>query len=234
LHTMYVDKKLSGLQAVQTLSRLNRTCSGKQDTFVLDFRNKPEEIYKAFKPYFEDTPTEPVTETKHLYRLQNQIDELGIIFEDEITEFCGIFFSNLTREPSKNDHAKMNGVLDKAVERFKALDEDHAEEAKSLFVNFQSLYSFLSQIIPYQDTDLEKLYTYLRFLNTKLPKRKEDPLPQLEKEVELQYYRLQKSSEAQQIDLTDGDSKPLKGPTDVGTGRKDEDIALSELIDILN
>jgi type I restriction enzyme, R subunit len=81
---------------------------------------------------------------------------------------------------------------------------------------------------------LEKLYTYLRFLLTKLPKRKDDPLPRIEKEIELQYYRLQKSSEQQQIDLTDGNAKPLKGPSDVGTGRPDEAISLSELIDILN
>lgn len=67
LHTMYVDKKLTGLQAVQTLSRLNRTCAGKEDTFILDFRNSPEEIFKAFKPYYEDTPAEALVDAEHLY-----------------------------------------------------------------------------------------------------------------------------------------------------------------------
>ncbi len=81
LHTMYVDKKLSGLHAVQTLSRLNRTCAGKEDTFVLDFRNKPDEIFNAFKPYYEDTPSEPLTDPQHLYRLQHQIEETALIFE---------------------------------------------------------------------------------------------------------------------------------------------------------
>jgi len=71
LHTMYVDKKLTGLHAVQTLSRLNRICVGKEDTFILDFRNTPEEIFKAFKPYYEDTPTEALTDAQHLYRLQH-------------------------------------------------------------------------------------------------------------------------------------------------------------------
>ena len=75
---MYVDKMLGGIQAVQTLSRLNRTCAGKEDTFVLDFRNKPEEIFTAFKPYYEDTPTEPLTDAQHLYRLQHQIEETGL------------------------------------------------------------------------------------------------------------------------------------------------------------
>ncbi len=95
------------------------------------------------------------------------------------------------------------------------------------------MYGFLSQVIPYQDSDLEKLYTYLRFLLTKLPKRESGPDQHLEDEVELQYYRLQKISEGQ-IDLSTGDAHPLKGPIDVGTGREDEKIRLSELIDILN
>jgi len=92
LHTMYVDKKLSGIQAVQTLSRLNRACAGKEDTFVLDFRNKSEEIYTAFKPFYQDTPVEELTDAQHLYRLQHQIDEAGVIFEEEIDAFCAVYF----------------------------------------------------------------------------------------------------------------------------------------------
>ena len=104
---------------------------------------------------------------------------------------------------------------------------------KTLLVNFRNMYGFLSQVIPYQDSDLEQLYTYLRFLLTKLPKRDTGPGYHLEDEVELQYYRLQKISEGQ-IDLNTGDGKPLKGPSDVGTGQEDQKIKLSELIDILN
>ena len=232
LHTMYVDKKLSGLQAVQTLSRLNRTCPGKEDTFVLDFRNKPEEIYAAFKPYYEDTPTEPLTDAQHLYRLQHQIEEAAIIFEDEVEAFCGVYFKPRRKE-TVHDHAQMNGILDKAVERFKERADEERDEIKSLFVNFRNMYGFLSQVIPYQDSDLEQLYTYLRFLLTKLPKRETGPDQHLDDEVELQYYRLQKISEGQ-IDLTQGEGQPLKGASDVGTGREDEDIRLSELIDLLN
>ena len=88
-------------------------------------------------------------------------------------------------------------------------------------VNFRNMYGFLSQVIPYQDSDLEQLYTYLRFLLTKLPKRDTGPGYHLEEEVELQYYRLQKISKGQ-IDLNTGDGKPLKGPSDVGTGREQE------------
>ena len=232
LHTMYVDRKLTGLQAVQTLSRLNRTCAGKEDTFILDFRNKPEEIFKAFKPYYEDTPTEPLTDAQHLYRLYHQIEELGLIFEEEVKAFCAVYFKPRRKE-TVHDHAAMNGILDQAVDRFKERDEEEREEIKALLVNFRNLYGFLSQVIPYQDSDLEQLYTYLRFLLTKLPKREGDGPADLEDEVELQYYRLQKISEGQ-IDLNTGDGQPLKGPGDVGTGQQDETIRLSELIDILN
>ncbi|OGB28321.1 MAG: type I restriction endonuclease subunit R [Burkholderiales bacterium RIFCSPLOWO2_12_FULL_61_40] len=232
LHTMYVDKKLTGLQAVQTLSRLNRTCAGKEDTFILDFRNKPEEIFKAFKPYYEDTPTDPLTDAQHLYRLHHQIEETGLIYEEEVKAFCAVYFRPRRKE-TLQDHAAMNGVLDQAVERFKDRDEEEREEVKALLVNFRNLYAFLSQVIPYQDSDLEQLYTYLRFLLTKLPRREDGGEVHLEDEVELQYYRLQKISEGQ-IDLTKGDGLPLKGPGDVGTGQGDQDIRLSELIDILN
>jgi type I restriction enzyme R subunit len=232
LHTMYVDKKLTGLQAVQTLSRLNRTCAGKEDTFILDFRNTPEEIFAAFKPFYEDTPSEPLTDAQHLYRLQHQIEETGLIHEEEVTAFCAVYFRPRRKE-TVHDQAEMSGILDQAVERFKERNEDEREEAKTLLVNFRNMYGFLSQVIPYQDSDLEQLYTYLRFLLTKLPKRDTGPGYHLEDEVELQYYRLQKISEGQ-INLNTGDGKPLKGPSDVGTGQDDSEIKLSELIDLLN
>ena len=232
LHTMYVDKKLTGLHAVQTLSRLNRACAGKEDTFILDFRNSPEEIFKAFKPYYEDTPVEPLTDAQHLYRLQHQIEETGLIFEEEVKAFCAVYFRPVRKE-TMHDHAAMNGILDQAVERFKERDEEEREELKALLVNFRNLYGFLSQVIPYQDSDLERLYTYLRFLLTKLPRRKDGGPMHLEDDVELQYYRLQKISEGR-IDLASGSGKPLKGPGDVGTGQEDQKIRLSELIDILN
>ena len=232
LHTMYVDKKLTGLKAVQTLSRLNRTCAGKEDTFILDFRNSPEEIFKAFKPYYEDTPVEALIDAQHLYRLHHQIEETSLIFEEEVQAFCAVYFKPQRKE-TVHDHAAMNGILDKAVERFRQWDEDTREEVKALLVNFRNLYGFLSQVIPYQDSDLEQLYTYLRFLLTKLPRRENAGPVQLEDEVELQYYRLQKISEGQ-IHLNTGDVQPLKGPSDVGTGQNDDEIRLSELIDLLN
>ena len=233
LHTMYVDKKLSGIQAVQTLSRLNRSATGKDDTFVLDFRNKREDIYESFKDYYEVTDAEDLTDPQHMYRLQSQLEEKQIFFSRDVKDFCAVYFASKRKE-TIHDQAKMNGFLDLALERFKDLDEEEQEEFKGLCVNFKNMYAFLSQVIPYQDSDLEELYTYIRFLLTKLPRRASGLAYDLEDEVELEYYRLQKISEGR-IDLNQGKATALKGAGDVGTGQADDDeIALSELIDILN
>ncbi len=233
LHTMYVDKKLSGIQAVQTLSRLNRTAPGKDDTFVLDFRNTQAEIYAAFKDFYEVTRAEKLTDPHHLYRLQGQIDEHQVIHDDEVGQFCAVYFLSKRRQ-SVHDHAKMNNIIDLAVERYKALAEDAQADFKGLLVNFRNMYGFLSQVMPYQDSDLEKLYTYLRFLLTKLPRDASGPGYKVDGDVELEYYRLQKISEGS-IKLGNGEAGELKGPSDVGTGRTEVDEApLSELIKALN
>ncbi|MHB8707998.1 MAG: type I restriction endonuclease subunit R [Desulfuromonadales bacterium] len=231
LHTMYVDKRLSGIQAVQTLSRLNRMAPGKEDTFVLDFVNDTSEIFDSFKPYYESTPLGDDVNPQKLYELQAQLDIYQIFFDQEVEAFCKIFFKS---QNTPGDHAKMNGILDGAVSRFKDLAEDEQEEFRSLLVGFRNLYGFLSQIIPYQDSELEKLYTYLRFLHLKLPKRKSGPVYMFDDEVKLKYYRLQKISEGA-ISLREGEAEPLKGPGDVGTGGAHEEyVELSQLINILN
>jgi type I restriction enzyme R subunit len=164
--------------------------------------------------------------------LQNEIEETRIIFEEEVNAFCAVYFQP-RRTETYHDHQRMNGILDQAVERFKERPAEECDEIKALFVSFRNMYGFLSQIIPYQDTDLECLYIYLRYLLTKLPREKGVPDYHLDEEVELQYYRLQKISEGQ-IELNVGKGNALKAPSDVGTGRDDEQVLLSELIDILN
>jgi len=233
LHTMYVDKRLSGIQAVQTLSRLNRTAAGKEDTFVLDFVNEREEIYTSFKDYYEVTDIGEMPDPHQLYDLQHRIEERRIFTKQEVDTFCEIWFKN-RKQPTPSDHKHMNANLDAAVERYNKLKDEDKELFKGQLVSFRKLYTFLSQIIPYQDSELEKLYTYLRFLLSKLPRRADGPGYQLEDEVDLQYYRLQKISEGS-IDLSKGDPEPLKGPTEVGTkSSTDENVQLSLLVDKLN
>jgi type I restriction enzyme R subunit len=232
LHTMYVDKRLAGIQAVQTLSRLNRTASGKTDTFVLDFVNDPEEIYKAFKPYYEITEKGEDVDPQHLNLLAHTLENWKVFTTAEVNEWCEIWFRN-RMAPTGGEHKHLNALLDLAADRFKELVEEDGLLFKSQLVSFRNLYSFVSQVIPYQDSDHEKLYTYARFLLTKLPMDNDMRSVQIDDEVELKYYRLQKISEGS-IDLKAGEAEPLKGPTDVGTGHPDEEVQLSTLVEKLN
>jgi type I restriction enzyme R subunit len=249
LHTMYVDKKLEGVHAVQTLSRLNRTHPGKEDTFVLDFVNDRDEILKAFQPYYEATRVGDQADPHQLYALQAELAAFGVFTSQEVQAFCEVFFKPKANQ-SPGDHAQLNALLDPAVSRFKALrdelratlpeaewhraKEEAQEEFRAKLHAFRSLYAFLSQVIPYQDSDLEKLYTYARFLIAKLPRRSTGPQYHFDDEVALKFYRLQKISEGA-IVLQTGVGDEVKGPTALGTGLPhDEEIELSRLIDLLN
>jgi len=234
LHTMYVDKRLAGVQAVQTLSRLNRIAPGKEDTFVLDFVNEPHEIFDAFKPYYEVTSRGEAPDPHQLYDLQHRLFEWQLFDQVEIDAVCEVWFKN-RYDPTAGDHQKINATVDKAVERYRALDDDDEQDRfKGQLTSFRSLYGFLSQIIPYQDSDLEKLHTYARFLLVKLRRDPKDFEYCVEDDVSLKYYRLQQIS-AGAIGLSEGEAEPLKGPTEVGTRRAtDEAVPLSSLIEKLN
>jgi type I restriction enzyme R subunit len=233
LHTMYVDKRLAGVQAVQTLSRLNRTHPGKEDTFVLDFVNDTQEILDSFQPYYEQTTVGEQAEPQQLYALQAKMDAQQVYYKAEVEEFSKVFYKPKEYQTT-GDHAKMNACIDPVVNRFKQLDEEKQEEFRGWLTAYRNLYSFLSQVIPFQDSDLEKLYSYIRFLLTKLPKRNTGPVYDFDDEISLKYYRLQKISQGS-IDLKIGVGGEVSGPTDVGTGASHgEKIELSQLIDILN
>lgn len=233
LHTMYVDKRLAGIQAVQTLSRLNRTHPGKEDTFVLDFVNDPEEILAAFQPYYEQTLIGERAEPRQLYELQAKLGAQQVYHSAELEEFCKVFYKPM-RNQTPSDHARMNACIDPAVNRYNQLEDEARETFRNDLVAYRNLYAFMSQVIPFQDSDLEKLYSYIRFLLNKLPRGDRGPVYRFDDEVALKYYRLQKISE-RSIRLEAGKGGEVAGPTAVGTGiARGEQIELSKLIDILN
>ena len=233
LQTMYVVKKLAGVQAVQTLSRLNRMAPGKARTFVLDFVNEEDDIYKAFKPYYETTPIGENADPHRLSELQYRLLEWAIFAPDDVSAFAEVWY-RATRNHSATDHRRMNAVLDPVVQRFREREESEKEEFRGQLTAYRNLYAFLSQIIPYQDIELEKLYAFVRNLLAKLPPPGDGHAFVLDDEVALQFFRLQQMTEGA-IDLSKGEVDPLKGPTDVGTARsKDEEVTLSSLIDKLN
>ncbi|GLH71318.1 type I restriction endonuclease subunit R [Geothrix rubra] len=236
LHTMFVDKRLAGIQAVQTLSRLNRTHPLKEDTFVLDFVNDREEIREAFKVYYEGAEMGEQADPARMYAIKGELDASGIYLDEEVERFCLVYFKPKQRQ-SAMDHQGMNAALDQAVSRFTLRQSDNEEEAELLHGKLQAflnIYSFLSQVIPYQDSDLERLYVFLRHLVAKLPRRKSGPAYEFDNDVRLDYYRLQKISEGS-ISLQGGEARRLEGPTEIGSGViRPQSVPLSQLIDLVN
>ena len=236
LHTMYVDKRLAGIQAVQTLSRLNRVHPRKEDTFVLDFVNTREDIQEAFKAYYEGAQMGEEVDPARMYVIQSELNASGVYLDEEVERFCKVYFKP-KRLQSPGDHRIINAALDPSVSRFsirRDKDEEEAEDWRGKVRAFLSLYGFLSHVIPYQDSDLERLYVFLRHLAAKLPRPKGGPVYRFDEEVQLEYYRLQKISEGS-ISLSEGEGQPLDGPTEIGSGLvHQETVALSQLIEIVN
>jgi type I restriction enzyme R subunit len=233
LHTMYVDKRLSGVQAVQTLSRLNRTARTKVDTFVLDFVNDEEEIRRSFQPYYEQTTVSETADPQHLYRLQHELDAAQVYTDSEVQAFCRVFYKPKGKQAT-GDNAEMYRHLAPAVDRFKGLGEDDQEDFRIALKAFVSLYSFLAQIVPFLDADLERLYTFGRFLDLKLPQDPRKTPLKLDAETVLAYYRLDRVAQGS-IALVAGEEMALSPPTEMGITRVDqEQVKLSEVIQVLN
>lgn len=232
LHTMYVDKKLSGVRAVQTLSRLNRTYPGKEDTFVLDFANDRQTIIDSFQPYYELTTMTETTDPNHLYDLKGITDKAQVYYQSEVDAFSKVFYK--PGSASGRDQSRLYAYIDPAVDRYKELEEEPQDEFKKSMTSFVRLYSFLSQIMPFQDVELEKLYSYGRFLLTKLPKTDYTERLKLDNEVALEYYRLQKIAEGDLILQVQGEHG-FDPVTEAGISKpKDDKEKLSNIIKLLN
>lgn len=198
---MYVDRPLSGVHAVQALSRLNRVAAGKQAPFVLDFVNSPADIADAFAPYYDATELRAVSDPYQLDRLKHDLDGMQVYYETEIDRFAQVFY------------------LPPHVHRLSA---------------YVRLYAFLSQIIPYADCDLERLYSYGRKLLPHLHVGGDFTPIRLDGDIDLEYYRLQRVSSGA-ISLDDEADATVASPTAVGTRQAEDDAApLSEIIELLN
>lgn len=228
LHTMYVDKKLGGVAAVQTLSRLNRTHPGKQDTFVLDFANTAEEIKAAFEPFYEEsfaTPTEPNV----LYTMEHDLMAARVLSAEEMDAAVGALLSD---DPALQSVIYSN--IDPAIGRFVALDEDAQEQFRRTLENFCRAYAFVAQVMPWADPDLERLFLYGRLVLLELPAGDNDPMPQLSKSVQLTHLRLAVTSD-EAITLTAADEPGAALPGQ-GKGPTTEPVMdkLSALISAMN
>lgn len=233
LHTMYVDKPLSGIKAVQTLSRLNRTCPGKHDTFILDFVNDPEEIQASFQPYYEATILSETTDPNLLYDLQSDLNPFQVYTEEEV-EAVNELEVNAGIKKSAKAQSELNAWLDKGVERFKKLSDEEQETFKSTATKFIRTYGFVLQIVTFVDVELHKLYIYLTYLLRKLPRKGTDKDLFIADNVAPQYYRNQKVFEGS-IELEKTGEEELD-PQMHGAGglAEDEKVNLSSILDKLN
>ncbi len=233
LCAMYVDKRLDGVQAVQTLSRLNRTSAGKEPPFVLDFVNEAEDIFTSFKPYYNVTTLEEPADPSLLETLKHELNAFQVYLWSEVLGFCQVFYLPQYKQ-NASDHARMEKMIAPAVDRFNSLEEGKKETFYEKLTAYISFYAFVSQIIPYSDQELEMLYSFGRYLVPHLELGDTGAIPHPEKEVELQYYRLEKVMSGSII-MEGGDQYGVKSPSAVGTGKAiDEDKPLSEIIQTLN
>lgn len=203
LHTMYVDKMLNGVTAVQTLSRANRIIPGvKNDTLVLDFVNDVAVIQKAFQPYYDETYLKEKTDPHKLYELFDKLSAYLIFDENEVESFVK------NRQKGANQ-AVLHGILNPIVAEFKKRDKKVQVEFKKTLKRYQSIYSFLSQLIPFSDLSLEKMFIFNKFLLKKLPTIN-DPLPySVLEDADIDSYKL-KENEKVSIKLNaDGELVPL-------------------------
>jgi len=215
LHTMYVDKQLSGIKAVQTLSRLNRAHPKKHDVFVLDFMNDADTIRQAFADYYRTTILAEETDPNKLHDLKAALDGYQVHAAAQVDEFVALYLGGADRD-------KLDPVLDACVADYRErLDEDGQVDFKGKAKAFLRTYGFLSSILPYTNAEWEKLSIFLSFLVPKLPAPVEEDLAKgILEAIDMDSYRVEKQAAAQ-IQLPDADAEIRPVPT-TGGGRKPE------------
>jgi type I restriction enzyme R subunit len=228
LHTMYVDKKLGGVNAVQTLSRLNRTTSGKTDTFVLDFANTSEEIKKSFDPFFETTILGEATDPNKLFDLQSALDAFQVYTPEQVQVFSESLITNVPVD-------QLHSILDAAAVVFRNnLTAEQQDDFRAKCKTYVRLYVFLAQIIPFVNPYLERLYLFLNHLQNKLGKQQEEDLAQgILDNIDMENLRYQLEATTN-IVLQQGDElKPI--PTEMRTGAAEPEMEyLSNIVKAFN
>ena len=226
LHTMFVDKPLSGVKAVQTLSRLNRTCPGKTDTFVLDFVNSVEDIQKAFQPYYQGTILESGADPNIIYQIYKRIEAFRLFNENETHEFAQTYYSN------EDNMELLNHYLYPARTKFMDMEKEDQKEFKSVLQAFLRSYSFIVQVVRMMDKDIQEKYIYCKYLNQVLPREHSNGV-NLDGKIELEYYRLEKAYEGP-IMLVKEEGELYSATGNIGKTSEEEEENLSTIVDRIN
>lgn len=229
LHTMIVDKKLKNVKAVQTLSRLNRTCAGKVDTFVLDFANKKEDILDAFQPFYQETSLEQEVNVDLIYQTERELLDYAIYNDNDIEAFIEVW-----NKPGRQDATamgKMTSILKPVADRYNLKNPEERYQFRRQCRSLVRWYSYLTQVVRMFDKDMHKEYLFLSYLLGLLPVEEDDPVD-LDGKLKLEYYKLQKTFEgAIQLENLDGQYIPAKNK---GVQGKKEKSTLDEILDKIN
>lgn len=194
LHTLVVDKKLKDVKAVQTLCRVNRIHPDKEDTYILDFVNKPEDIQKAFQRFYAETSLSEQINTDLLYQVQTDIRGYKLYDEDDIEAAAEIVFTDDKGKPQGNVQGKLAAVLKPAVSRYNELDDDSRYQVRRKVRSFCKWYTYITQIVRMFDRDLHKEYVYLSYLRHLL-KVEKIPVEAVDDKVEMRFYKLKQEFE---------------------------------------
>ena len=228
LHTMFVDKNLSGVKAVQTLSRINRIAYAKQDTFILDFVNSADDIKTAFEPYYEQTVLEEETDPNVIYDIKHNLDNFRVYTDAEIDAFSSFFYSN---KFAANDLGKQMSFLKPAIERYLALSDEDKDIFKTGLARFARIYSFITQVCRMFDKDIHKFNLYTKFLLRFIPKDNNERV-NVDDKILLEYYKLEKEFEGSiNLEGTDTGFASITGESGKKEKKKDP---LTILIDKIN
>jgi type I restriction enzyme R subunit len=229
LHTMYVDKKLGGVNAVQTLSRLNRTLPPeKTETMVLDFANEAEAIQKAFEPYYETTILSEATDPNLLYEQEQRLKDFGVYTSAEVDAFAKAFYSPSTKQDRL--YALLGGVVGRARE----LGLEERRQFRAQLVDYVRLYAFLSQILPFRDPDLGKLYHFARYLRKLVPVDAPGLPREVQENIDIDSYRIQRTSSGKiSLETRNGRLHPMRSQISVASQVEDLE-PLSAIIAELN
>ena len=229
LHTMYVDKPLSGIKAVQTLSRLNRAAPKKYDCFVLDFQNNIDAIQEAFQDYYKTTLLAEETDPNKLHDLKMSLDGAQVYSDEDVEMLVKRFLAGGERD-------QLDVILDRCVDVYStSLDEDQQVDFKGKAKAFCRAYAFLSSILPYSFVNWEKLSIFLNLLVPKLPAPVEEDLSKgILEAIDMDSYRLEKQG-VQKVMLEDEDSEIEPIPTTGGGGKSEPELdRLSSIIKSFN
>jgi len=230
LHTMIVDKKLKSVKAVQTLSRLNRTCPKKVDTFVLDFANKKEDILEAFQPFYQETSLEQEVNADLIYQTEKELLDYAIYTKNDIDAFIAIW-----NHPGKQDETamgRMTSVLKPVADRYNLKNAEERYQFRRLVRSLIRWYSYVSQVTRMFDGDMHRQYLFLSYLIGLLPGDSEEPVDLLDGKLKLEYYKLQKTFEGEiQLDRVDGQYVPAAQKAQQGRQQKS---TLDEILKKIN